>query len=70
MVYTREEEGEIFKYVPQAKKSEQEEESFFTRYVFVENIQKWPLIIGGVVLYTMMTVDPEKAQQQAAAPRT
>ena len=33
MLYTREEEGEIFKYVPVAKKTEQEEESFFAKYV-------------------------------------
>lgn len=33
VIYTREEEGEIFKYVPQAKKSEHEEESFFAKYV-------------------------------------
>ena len=30
-------------------------------------MQKWPLIIGGVVLYTMMTVDPKAAE--GAAPK-
>lgn len=29
-------------------------------------MQKWPLIIGGVLLYMTMTIDPEKAGQGQA----
>ena len=39
-----------------------EEESFFAKYVILDKIQKWPIIIGIALMYLLSAADGKQGQ--------